>query len=138
MTTTSSTPRGTKRRAGEVCAPAVHPPQRVYTDRVFLPLKIDDHSAAQPKKIAPGKEADEQPPRLCAIYLRDVISLLDPGTVHALGQVSAHSNSTISRVGATDRLPRHPLECITIATFPVSPQASSPFTLFTSTITSRL
>lgn len=79
-----------------------------------------------PKKLAAGKEAAEQSPtpRLCGIYLRDVISLVDPTTAHALRQVSAYSQSTTSRVGAAGQLPRRQFSSTSIFTFPVGLPAS--------------
>lgn len=64
-------------------------------------------------------------PRLCSIYLKDVVSLLKRDDVHACREVSLHCDFTITRIDH-DRVPRHVLGSLSLAVADVSPCFSPP------------
>ena len=103
----------TKRRVNEVCSlPPASTPTPIYnhSSRLFniAPRTVQLKKHASEKKevvhLTPG-------PRLCAIYLRDLINFLDSTTVHSCRQLSTHTHSTISGTGM-DRLSRHQLDLL--------------------------
>jgi hypothetical protein len=89
---------------------------------ITLQLIKPAHLDVQPRKSNRGKEgiavSSPTSPRLCAIYLRDVLSLTESKTVHVCRQVSTHSYDATSVGGG---LPRHQFEHIEIRAAPVGP-----------------